>query len=72
MKKEIGKRVKDLRMSKLGMTQEEFASILNVDRTYLSRVESGKQNITIDTLTMICKKLGVSLVDFFKGIDGEI
>lgn len=54
------------------MTQEQFSSILNVDRTYLSRVESGKQNLTIDTLILICEKLGVTLVDFFKGIDEDL
>lgn len=69
MKEKIGKHIKNLRMEKLGMTQEQFASVLGVDRTYLSRVESGKQNLTIDTLSMICEKLDVSLVDFFKGID---
>lgn len=69
MKEIIGKHIKELRIDKLGVTQEQFAAILNVDRTYLSRVESGKQNLTIDTLSMICEKLDISLVEFFKGID---
>lgn len=72
MKEKIGKHIKELRMAKLGMTQEQFASILGVDRTYLSRVESGKQNLTIDTLSLICEKLDVTLVEFFKGIDESI
>lgn len=72
MKEKIGKHIKELRMAKLGMTQEQFASILGVDRTYLSRVESGKQNLTIDTLSLIFEKLDVTLVEFFKGIDESI
>ena len=66
MKNEIGNRVKELRLIKLGMTQEEFAICLGVDRTYLSRIESGKQNITIETLEQICKALGVSFSEFFE------
>lgn len=35
------------------MSQEEFSKKINLDRTYLSRVESRKQNITIDNLNKI-------------------
>lgn len=66
MKQEIGHRIKELRIEKLHITQEEFADMLGYDRTYLSRVESGKQNITINTLTFICSKLQISLAEFFK------
>lgn len=61
----IGNRIKELRTNKLKITQEEFAKALGVDRTYLSRVESGKQNITISTLETICNKLQISFSDFF-------
>lgn len=65
MLEKIGNRIKELRVSKLKITQEEFAKILDVDRTYLSRVESGRQNITLNTLMDICSKLDVSLSEFF-------
>ena len=65
MLQQIGKRIKELRIDKLNMTQEDFAKVLDVDRTYLSRVESGKQNITVKTLVFICNKLDVSLNEFF-------
>jgi transcriptional regulator with XRE-family HTH domain len=35
----------------------------------MARLESGKKNISISTLSVICKYLGVSLSEFFKGID---
>lgn len=66
MKKQIGHRIKELRIIKLHINQNEFAKILGFDRTYLSRIESGKQNITVDTLNYICAKLEISLADFFK------
>jgi len=66
IKKEIGNRVKELRLSKKCMNQEEFANIIGWDKTYLCRVESGKQNITIDNIVAICKGLGITLSDFFE------
>lgn len=65
-REKIGRRIRDLRIDRLKMSQNEFARFLNVDRTYLSRVELGKQNITIDTLEMFCNKLNISFSEFFE------
>ncbi len=72
LKEIIGKRVRDLRITKIDMSQEEFSKKINLDRTYLSRVESGKQNITIDNLNNICNGLGISLKEFFEPFNDEI
>ena len=69
LKEIIGKRIRDLRVTKANMSQEEFSKKINLDRTYLSRVESGKQNITIDNLNSICNGLDISLKDFFEPFD---
>lgn len=69
MLEKIGNRIKELRINKLKITQEEFAKILGVDRTYLSRVELGKKNLTLNTLIDICSKLDVSLNEFFDLLD---
>lgn len=61
---EIGDRVKELR-SKQNLSQKDLALMCGFDRTYLSRVESGKQNITIEKLLVLCAKLNVSLKEFF-------
>lgn len=65
MKEKIENRIKELRINKLKITQDEFSKFLGFDRTYLSRIESGKQNITLDTLDFICRNLNVSFFDFF-------
>lgn len=65
LKESIGNRVKYLRILKTNLNQDEFAKKLGWDRTYLSRIESGKQNITIENLNELCIGLGVSLKDFF-------
>lgn len=66
LKTAIGKRIKELRIIKKDMSQEELASLIGCDRTYISRVESGKQNITIENLNQICNALDVTLSEFFQ------
>lgn len=61
---DIGDRVKELR-SKQNLSQKDLALICGFDRTYLSRVVSGKQNITIEKLLVLYTKLNVSLKEFF-------
>ena len=61
----VGKRIKCLRINKLGMSQEDFAKKIGVDRTYFCRLEAGKKNLTLDTLNKVCEGLEMSLKDFF-------
>lgn len=61
----IGNKLKEIRKNK-GLSQEKLARIVVLDRTYISRVEAGKINITIDTLYVLCKGLNISLTVFFE------
>lgn len=61
----IGETIKFLRNKNTNLSQEEFAMKIGFDRTYLSKVESGHKNITLETLSEICKGLGVTLKEFF-------
>lgn len=64
--KKIGNRIRFLRLNYTNYSQDEFAAKMGFDRSYMSRVESGKQNITVETLIKICEEgLGISLKDFF-------
>lgn len=65
MLKEVGLRIQYLRKTKLNMSQADFAKILGWDRTFLSRVERGVQNITLETLQKICDGLGVTIKEFY-------
>lgn len=60
----IAKHIKQLRKDK-GISQEVFYIDTDI---HIGRIESGKSNITISTLSEICEYLNVSIVDFFKGI----
>lgn len=66
----IGKRVKSLRTER-SLSQDELSRTINLDRTYLSRVEAGKQNMTVETLFRICDGLGVTISEFFDFDGGD-
>lgn len=57
---ESGKRIRQLRKQN-GFTQEEFAGRLNMDRSVLSRIESGKYACTIDFLVQVSSFFDVSM-----------
>ena len=72
LKETIGNRVKELRLSKTNLSQGDFAESVGLNRSYLSRVESGKQNITIDKLSIICNAFGMTLNEFFAPFDYKL
>lgn len=64
IKEAVGKRVRELR-NKLGVSQEEFADLVGLDRTYITSVECGKRNISIVNVEKIAVALNVTLSEFF-------
>lgn len=64
---DFGKRVRELRLN-LKFSQEKFALLINMDRTYLAGVESGKRNISIKNIKKIADGLGVNLAELFRGL----
>lgn len=68
-KKKLGERVKMLRES-INMSQTELASLCDLEKTSISRIENGRTNVTLKTCVILSKALGVKLVDLFD-ISGE-
>ena len=66
----FGKRVHNLR-HELGLSQEKFALLIEMDRTYFASVEAGHRNISICNIEKIARGLNVSLSDLFKDIEKE-
>ena len=56
----IGKRIKEIRLSK-PMTLDELAAAFNMDNANIARLESGNTNPTIRTLYKISRGLKVKL-----------
>lgn len=64
----IGARIKKLRKAQ-GLTQEKFALMTGLNRSYLADIEKGNRNFGIDTLERIIAGLGVTFSDFFQNIE---
>lgn len=63
----FGERVRELRI-KANLSQENFALHIDMDRTYLASVESGKRNISIENIYKIANGFGITLEELFKGM----
>lgn len=53
-------RLREVRMSQ-GLSQEKLAELASLHRTYISLVERGERNITIDNMEKLAIALGVQL-----------
>jgi transcriptional regulator with XRE-family HTH domain len=61
----LGARIKELRL-KREMTQNELSIQCNFEKASMSRIESGKTNVTVLTLRRISKALDVEITEFFR------
>jgi len=57
----IAQQIKDIRI-KLGYTQKDIAKKLGVIQQYISKIESGHENVSVDTLIRIADVFGKGLV----------
>jgi transcriptional regulator with XRE-family HTH domain len=64
----LGKRVHELRAAKK-WSQEEFAHISGLHRTYIGQIERGEKNISFDNLSRVAGSLGVSLAALLEGLE---
>tara|TARA_R110002020_G_scaffold50791_2_gene143660 strand:+ start:2124 stop:2330 length:207 start_codon:yes stop_codon:yes gene_type:complete len=55
----FGRNVRQARKEK-GWTQEQLAFEAGVKRAYLSEVENGQRNVSLDVVEKLAKALGVS------------
>ncbi len=69
-KEMIGLRIKHIRI-KRNFTQEKLAEEINISSKYLSSIERGKENPTLNTLIKLAQSLNVGLADFFTIIEVE-
>jgi transcriptional regulator with XRE-family HTH domain len=60
----VGTNVRKYRV-KQGFTQERLADRVSLSSDYLSRLELGKENPTVDVLHRISSALGVSITTLF-------
>ena len=65
LKKKIGSRIRD-RRNILQMSQEELAFKADLTPTYLSQIEGGKRNPSLEALLKVCSALQIELSDLVR------
>ena len=56
----IGQHIAQLRKEK-GMTQQDLADRVEMQRSHIARIEAGRYSVGLDTLTAIAQALGKRL-----------
>ena len=64
----LGQRVRELRKKK-GFSQEAFADVTGVHRTWMGAVERGERNLSFHNLVLISKALGITLSQLLSGLE---
>lgn len=70
IQKDFGFACKKIRISK-GLSQEKFALLIEMDRTYYASVESGKRNISIQNIKKIADGFGMTVSQLFNVMEKE-
>jgi len=52
-----------------GLSQEAFADVVGVHRTYMGGVERGERNLTLRSVERIADRVGVDVLDLLR--DGD-
>lgn len=60
----FGKAVRRLRSDR-GISQEEFAELCGLHRTYISDIELGKRNVSLENIGRIAEALNMPLSELF-------
>lgn len=65
VKKKFGKNLRKFRKMK-GLSQEDLSLELELDGSYIGKVENAKLNITLDKIISIADFLEINVIDLFK------
>lgn len=64
----FGRRVRELRKAR-GYSQERFAMLSGLDRSYFGGVERGERNVSLDNIAAIARALDVPIKKLFPSED---
>ena len=67
LRKGFGQRIRELRKAQ-GFSQEAFADKCGFMRTYMSRIETGTANPSLDAAKVLADGLGMSLSELLQGL----
>ncbi len=58
LQRRVGGNLRRIRVER-GLSQEQFADVLGVHRTYMGGVERGERNLTLKSLERLADHLGI-------------
>jgi transcriptional regulator with XRE-family HTH domain len=53
---------------KLGVSQEAFADLCGLDRSYIGGIERGEQNVALVNIEKIARALRISISELFRSV----
>lgn len=65
LSQDFGRHIRSIREKK-GISQEKLGFDTGLDRTYVSGIERGVRNPSLNNIAKIAKGLGVPLIDLFR------
>lgn len=66
----FGKTLRKLR-KKQGVSQEAFADKCDLHRTYISDIERGERNVSLENIEKIAQVLNIQMSELFKEMEKE-
>ena len=68
--KSLGQEIK-FRRNELGLSQEEFAHLCDLHRTYIGSVERGERNISLQNIVIVARTLKCTPSELLMCISGD-
>lgn len=69
LRQALGRRIRDLRSAR-GWSQEQFADMAHIHRTFAGSLERGEKNVSFHALVLIARCFGVTVSELLAGVEG--
>ena len=66
LQRTVGANLRRHRLAR-GLSQEAFADVVGVHRTYMGGLERGERNLTLKSLERLAESLGMEPLELLKG-----
>ena len=66
----FGKTIRKIRLSK-NISQEKFADLCNLHRTYISDIELGKRNVSLENIGKMASALDMNISELFQEVESD-
>ena len=68
LRQALGRRIRELRSAR-GWSQEEFADMAHIHRTFAGSLERGEKNVSFHALVLIARCFGLTVSELLSGIE---